>query len=81
MDGGHVGVAARGARTSDGLAVGAALPAAADLGPLLEGYGLHVAGTPDPDEQLRDVPLPPLGHPEAGGDLGAAMALSFVRTC
>jgi len=61
------------------LLFGAALPAAADLGPLIEGYGLHVAGTPDPDEQLRDVPLPPLGHPEAGGDLGAAMALSFVR--
>lgn len=61
------------------LLFGAALPAAADLGPLLEGYGLHVAETPDADEQLRGVDLPPIGHEEAGGDLGAAMALSFVR--
>ena len=29
-------------------------PAGAELGPLLEGYGLFVADTPDPDPELRD---------------------------
>ena len=61
------------------LLFGAALPAAADLGPLLEGYGLHAADSPDPDEHLRGLDLPPLGSPDTGGDLAAAMALSFVR--
>jgi ABC-type bacteriocin/lantibiotic exporter with double-glycine peptidase domain len=59
------------------LLFGAALPAADDLGVLLEGYGLFVADTPDPDPQLRELDLPPLGS--AGGELASAMALSFVR--
>lgn len=59
------------------LLFGAALPAAADLGVLLEGYGLHLAGSPDPDPGLRELELPPLAAAE--GELAAAMALSFVR--
>jgi ABC-type multidrug transport system fused ATPase/permease subunit len=59
------------------LLFGSALPAAEDIGPFLEGYGLHVAGTPDPDPALRQVVLPPLGAAE--GELATAMALSFVR--
>ncbi|MEY2434953.1 MAG: ATP-binding cassette, subfamily bacterial [Acidimicrobiaceae bacterium] len=61
------------------LLFGAALPAADDVRPLVEGYGLHLAGTPDPDPQLRGFDLPAFGDPEAGGDVGAAMALSFVQ--
>ena len=59
------------------LCFGAALPAGAELGPLLEGYGLFVADTPDPDPELRTMDLPPFGA--ADGELGSAMALSFVR--
>jgi ATP-binding cassette subfamily B protein len=59
------------------LLFGASLPAAAELGVILEGYGLLVAGLGDPNPQLREQHLPVLGT--AGGDLGAAMALSFVR--
>ena len=59
------------------LCFGAALPACAELGPLLEGYGLFVADTPDPDPGLRTVDLPALGT--VGGELGSAMALSFTR--
>jgi ABC-type multidrug transport system fused ATPase/permease subunit len=59
------------------LLFGAALPAAADIGPLLDGYGLYVAGSPDPDEGLRELDLPPLGAAE--GEVAAAMTLSFVR--
>ena len=56
---------------------GRRLPAADTIGPLLEGYGLYVAGGPDVDEQLRELDLPPLAA--ADGELAAAMALSFVR--
>ncbi len=59
------------------LLFGASLPAADGLGLLLEGYGLMVGDSPDVDEQLREIDLPALGA--ADGDLGAAMALSFVR--
>ena len=59
------------------LLFGASLPAADSLGPLIEGYGLSVGDSPDVDPQLREIDLPSLGT--AGGDLGAAMALSFVR--
>lgn len=59
------------------LLFGAALPAAADLGTLLEGYGLHLAGGADPDPHLRDADLPSFGAAE--GELASAMALSFVR--
>ena len=59
------------------LCFGAGLPAAADLGPLLEGYGLFVADAPDPDPELRRLELPPLGAAE--GELESAMAVSFVR--
>ncbi len=59
------------------LLFGAALPAATDLSVLLEGYGLHLAGSPDPDERLRSLELPPLAAAE--GELAGAMALSFVR--
>ena len=59
------------------LCFGAALPAGAELGPLLEGYGLFVADTPDPDPELRTMDLPAFGA--AGGELGSAMALSFTR--
>jgi ABC-type multidrug transport system fused ATPase/permease subunit len=56
---------------------GASLPAADELTPLLEGYGLHVGATPNPDEWLRERQLPPLTAAE--GELASAMALSFVR--
>ncbi len=60
------------------LLFGGALPAAGDLGALLEGYGLYLAGTPDPDPQLRELDaLPSLG--DADGELASTMALSFVR--
>ena len=56
---------------------GAALPDVEELGFLLEGYGLHVAESADPDPMLRTMELPPLGT--ADGEVGSAMALSFVR--
>jgi ABC-type multidrug transport system fused ATPase/permease subunit/CRP-like cAMP-binding protein len=59
------------------LVFGAALPAAADLGVLLEGYGLHVADSPDPNPELRELDLPPLG--QAADALAGPMSLSFVR--
>src|SRR6056297_1519259 len=54
------------------------LPAGQDLAVLLEGYGLHLAGAGDPDEQLRSIPLPTLA--EATGELRSAMTVSFVRS-
>lgn len=59
------------------LLFGAVLPAADDLATVLEGYGLHLADAPDPDSQLREMELPPLGAAE--GELAGAMGLSFVR--
>jgi ABC-type multidrug transport system fused ATPase/permease subunit/CRP-like cAMP-binding protein len=59
------------------LLFGAALPAAAELEPLIEGYGAWLAKAPDPDPQLKALDLPPL--PAATGELRSAMALSFVR--
>jgi ABC-type multidrug transport system fused ATPase/permease subunit len=59
------------------LLFGASLPSGDSVGPLLEGYGLMVAESPEVDDQLRELDLPPLGRAE--GELGAAMALSFVR--
>jgi ABC-type multidrug transport system fused ATPase/permease subunit/pSer/pThr/pTyr-binding forkhead associated (FHA) protein len=56
---------------------GGGLPAADDLRLLLEGYGLFVADTPDPDPDLRQLDLPSLGSAE--GEIAASMALSFVR--
>ena len=56
-----------------GLLFGAALPAADDLALLVEGYGLSVGGAPDPDPELRTVPLP--SFEEAEGELRSAMAL------
>lgn len=58
------------------LLFGAALPAAADLGLLLEGYGLVVGDAPDDDESLRHVRLPSLE--EAEGELRSSLARSFV---
>ncbi|MCA1692486.1 MAG: ATP-binding cassette domain-containing protein, partial [Actinobacteria bacterium] len=59
------------------LLFGAALPAAVDLGVVLEGYGLHLSGSPDPDPRLREMELPPFAAAE--GELAGAMALSFVN--
>jgi hypothetical protein len=59
------------------LLFGASLPAADDIEFLLEGYGLHVAGLPDPDPQLRSAEVPPLAAGDH--DLAAAARLSFVR--
>jgi ABC-type multidrug transport system fused ATPase/permease subunit len=56
---------------------GAALPAGAELAWLLEGYGLHAAGTEGVDVVLAQLELPPLSQAE--GQLRGAMALSFVR--
>jgi ABC-type multidrug transport system fused ATPase/permease subunit len=58
------------------LVFGAALPAGGDLGLLLEGYGLHVGGGPDPDPQLRGSDLGPLALAE--GEQASLMARSFV---
>jgi ABC-type multidrug transport system fused ATPase/permease subunit/pSer/pThr/pTyr-binding forkhead associated (FHA) protein len=59
------------------LVFGAALPAAAELTMLLEGYGLHLAGAPDADEQLKEQDLGPLAN--ADEELAGPMSLSFVR--
>ena len=56
--------------------LGARLPAADELSPLLEGYGLRAGGAPDPADFLRDCELPALATAE--GDLASAMARSFV---
>ena len=58
------------------LLFGASLPAANDLTPLLEGYGLWLAKTESVDEQLAQFDLPPLAMAE--GEVRAAMGLSFV---
>ncbi len=54
---------------------GASLPAGDELGSLLDGFGLHVAGL-DPDEQLGGHDLPPFDMVDA--DLAAMMSTSFV---
>ncbi|MDZ7676570.1 MAG: ATP-binding cassette domain-containing protein [Acidimicrobiales bacterium] len=59
------------------LLFGSHLPAADDLEPVLEGYGMVIAGADDPAEQLRTLDLPPLS--EATGDLRTAMATSYVH--
>ncbi|MCB0992707.1 MAG: ABC transporter ATP-binding protein, partial [Acidimicrobiales bacterium] len=59
------------------LLFGAALPAGADLDLLLEGFGLHLAGTEQAPDALAGLQMPPLEH--ASGDLRTAMALSWVR--
>ena len=56
---------------------GSCLPAADDLISLIEGYGLLLSGTADPDPELRGLDLPPLS--DATGEPATAMALSFVR--
>ncbi len=60
------------------LLFGAVLPDADDLGWLIEGYGLHIAGTPDPNPQLRELDLPALSTVD-DDELAGMMALSFVR--
>ena len=59
------------------LFFGAALPAGAEVEVLLEGYGLHIAGTADTSAELRELDLPSLAT--ASGELRAAMAVAFVR--
>lgn len=54
---------------------GASLPAAADLGLLLDGFALHLAGF-DPDDDLRGHDLPPMNS--ADPDVATMMATSFV---
>ena len=61
------------------LVFGSSLPAASELGFLLEGYGFHVAGLPDPDPGLREVELPSLTDAAADGETASAARLSFVR--
>ncbi len=58
------------------LLFGASLPAAAELAPILEGYGLWLAKTDSVDEHLAQMDLPPLSAAE--GELRAAMGFSFV---
>jgi len=57
------------------LMFGSAFPAAGDLQFLVEGYGLHRSGAPDPE--LGGRQLPPLDR--ADGEERGAMAVSFVR--
>ncbi len=59
------------------LLFGAALPAAADLELLVEGYGLHLAEVPATRSRLREAALPPLQ--DAAGELRTAMAVDYVR--
>jgi ABC-type multidrug transport system fused ATPase/permease subunit len=59
------------------LFYGAALPAAADLQILLEGYGLNVSDSAATDAELAGLELPALEAAE--GELRSAMAESFVR--
>ncbi len=57
---------------------GAALPSAEELAFLIEGYGLHKSGLPDPDETLSEMGvLPPIEG--ADGETRGLMAMSFVR--
>jgi ATP-binding cassette, subfamily B, bacterial len=56
---------------------GASLPAADELGLLIEGYGLLVDDLGDVDDELRQRDLPPFALAE--GEVAPAMALSFVR--
>lgn len=58
------------------LLIGSRLPAAAELGSLLEGWGMHAARAPDPDPYLRQLELPTLA--DADGELRPVMARSFV---
>ena len=60
------------------LLFGSVLPDAADLSWLVEGYGLHLAGTPDPNPELRELDLPAFSTVE-DEELAGRMALSFVR--
>ena len=57
--------------------LGSRLPAGAKLIALFEGWGLHVAGAPDPDPMFEGQPLPPIVS--ADGELRLAMSVSFVR--
>ena len=59
------------------LLFGAAFPAADRLGGLIEGYGLHVARTPDTNAMLTMETLVPLADSE--GERRSAMHVSFVR--
>jgi ABC-type multidrug transport system fused ATPase/permease subunit len=59
------------------LVLGAGLPAAADLAPLLEGYGLHAAGTPDLGMAIGLADVQSIAS--APPDLRPQMARSFVR--
>ncbi len=58
------------------LLFGAALPNAADLALLIEGFGLHRSGLGDPDSSLGAA-LP--GLDDAQGDQRGPVSLSFVR--
>ena len=59
------------------LLFGSVLPAASEIGYLLEGYGLYAADTDDPDPLLRGNVLPPFDA--TTGEVRGAMAVSFVR--
>jgi len=58
------------------LLLGASLPAASDLGFLLEGFGLAVGDNPSPDADLATWQLPSLA--DAEGEIRTAMVQSFV---
>jgi ABC-type multidrug transport system fused ATPase/permease subunit len=59
------------------LVFGARLPAGEELALLVEGWGIRAARTPNPDQYLAQVELPPLAQAE--GDLRTVMARSFVE--
>jgi ABC-type multidrug transport system fused ATPase/permease subunit len=59
------------------LVLGAGLPAATDLAPLLEGYGLHVAGAPDLGATIDLADAQSLAS--APPELRPQIARSFVR--
>ncbi len=59
------------------LFFGAALPAAAELEVLVEGFGLHLARMRATDSHISEPSLPPLAR--AAGELRPLMAVSFVR--
>jgi len=58
------------------LLFGAALPAAGELEVLLEGYGLWLAKTPRPDDQLSGVAIVPPAM--AQGELRSILSLSLI---